>query len=70
MSNEIEQLKHEIERLQKALEIKQQVDVTPSPLFEDHELIVDLARYLEGILTEQQIKKKYRFNDDTWTKIS
>jgi hypothetical protein len=36
---------------------------------EDHEFIVDLARYAEGSLTEQQVKKKYRFDDETWLRL-
>ena len=69
MDNETEQLKREIERLQKALNDRQQVSVASPSLIDNAEFVVDLTRYVEGILTEQQIKKKYRFNDDTWTKI-
>ena len=36
---------------------------------EDHEFIVDLARYAEGSLSEQQVKKKYRFDDETWVRL-
>ena len=36
---------------------------------EGHEFIVDLARYAEGSLTEQQVKKKYRFDDETWVRL-
>jgi hypothetical protein len=35
-------------------------------LIEDHEFVVDLARYAEGSLSEQQVKKKYHFDDATW----
>jgi hypothetical protein len=38
-------------------------------LINNLEFITDLARYVENLLSEQQIKKKYRFDDDTWTKI-
>jgi hypothetical protein len=38
-------------------------------LIEDHEFVVDLARYAEGSLTEQQVKKKYRFDDETWLRL-
>jgi hypothetical protein len=71
MSTELEQSRNEIERLRKIINDKQQTDGTnPSTsLIDNHEFVVDLTRYVEGILTEQQIKKKYRFNDDTWTKI-
>jgi hypothetical protein len=37
---------------------------------EDHEFIVDLARYAEGSLSEQQVKKKYRFDDETWVRLA
>jgi hypothetical protein len=39
------------------------------PFSEDHEFIVDLARYAEGSMTEQQVKKKYRFNDEVWARL-
>ena len=35
-------------------------------IIEDHEFVVDLARYAEGSLSEQQVKKKYHFDDATW----
>jgi hypothetical protein len=66
--DELEYLRREVERLQKALDDKQQV-ASPRSFLEDHEFVVDLTRYVEGILTEQQIKKKYHFDNDTWTKV-
>jgi hypothetical protein len=39
------------------------------PFSEDHEFVVDLARYAEGSLSEQQVKKKYRFDDETWVRL-
>jgi hypothetical protein len=38
-------------------------------LIEDHEFVVDLARYAEGTLSEQQVKKKYHFDDNTWARL-
>jgi hypothetical protein len=38
-------------------------------LTEDHEFIVDLARYAEGSLSEQQVKKKYRFDSEVWARL-
>ena len=38
----------------------------PQSLLENLEFITDCARYAEGLLSEQAVKKKYRFNDDTW----
>jgi hypothetical protein len=33
------------------------------------ELIVDCARYSEGLLTEKEVKKKHRFDDATWERL-
>jgi hypothetical protein len=33
------------------------------------ELIVDCARYSEGLLTEKEVKKKHRFDDATWDRL-
>jgi hypothetical protein len=40
----------------------------PVPLDSDvgRDLIVDCARYAEGLQTEDDIKKKYRFSDEDW----
>lgn len=38
----------------------------PGALIDDHTFIVDCARFAEGLLTEKQIKKQYRFDDATW----
>jgi hypothetical protein len=35
----------------------------------NHEFVVDLARFAEGSLTERQVKKKYRFTDDVWATL-
>jgi hypothetical protein len=34
-----------------------------------HDFIVDCARFAEGILTEKTVKKKYRFDDNTWERL-
>src|SRR5262249_37991315 len=39
------------------------------PLLENIEFVNDLCRYAEGLLTEQQVKKKYRFDDATWESL-
>src|SRR5262245_40719330 len=39
---------------------------SPISLLEDREFITDCARFAEGLLTEKQIKKKYRFDSETW----
>ena len=38
-------------------------------LKDNFEFIVDCARFAEGIVTEADVKKKYRFNDATWTAL-
>ena len=35
-------------------------------LISNHEFIADCCRYAEGVASEQQIKKKWRFDDKTW----
>ena len=68
MDNELEQLRRENERLRKALNDRQQVSVASPSLINNHELIEDLARYQEGLHTQQQIKKKWRelIDEKTW----
>jgi hypothetical protein len=42
----------------------------PMDVINDTEFITDLARYGEGVLTEAQVKRKYRgFDDDVWEKL-
>jgi hypothetical protein len=41
----------------------------PTSLIEDHEFITDCARYAEGLCSEKDVKKKYRFDDDTWARL-
>ena len=41
----------------------------PAHLEENPEFISDLCRYAEGLLSEQGVKKKYRFDDATWDKL-
>jgi hypothetical protein len=39
-------------------------------LIENNEFIEDMARYSSGVLTEAQVKRKYRrFDDDIWEKL-
>jgi hypothetical protein len=42
------------------------VELKPAPLVEDHEFVVDLARFRENLLDEKAIRKKYRFDEATW----
>jgi hypothetical protein len=41
------------------------VDLKPVSLIENHELISDMCRFSENILSENAIRKKYRMFDDT-----
>src|SRR5262249_15819512 len=36
-------------------------------LISNYEFIADCCRYGEGLLSEQAVKKKWRFDDDAWT---
>ena len=67
--DELEYLRRENERLRKALDDKQRV-ASPS-LINNSELIEDLARYAEGILSQQQVKKKWReiIDEKTWNDL-
>jgi hypothetical protein len=42
------------------------IDVTTSNLVENHDFISDLARYAEGLITEEAVKKKWHFDTATW----
>src|SRR5262245_23752606 len=67
--DEIERLKQEVERLQKQIATQQSVANLPQSLIENHDFITDLARYAEGLYSEQDIKKKYHFDDATWVRL-
>ena len=43
----------------------------PIPLGDDisPELVADLARYAEGVLTEAFVRRKYRFDESTWERL-
>ena len=41
----------------------------PDNLTDNHEFIADLCRFAENILTEAQVKKKWRFDNDTWSRL-
>jgi hypothetical protein len=42
----------------------------PTDTVANHELIVDLARFAETVLTERQVKKKWRFADEQWDALN
>jgi hypothetical protein len=72
MENELEQLRREIERLQKIINDKQQITNPPASLIDNHELIFDMCRYAEGLLPKEAVKKKWRelIDEDTWKHLS
>ena len=41
----------------------------PTSLIENHEFITDCARYAEGLLSEQDVKKRHHFDDATWGRL-
>jgi hypothetical protein len=45
------------------------MDDVAKSLIDDHDFIADLARYAEGLCSEQQVKKKHRLPDDVWTRL-
>jgi hypothetical protein len=47
------------------------VDLNGQPLGDDisPELVADLARFADGVLTEQFIRRKYRLSEDTWERL-
>jgi hypothetical protein len=69
---EADHWRKEAERLQKALGDRQQavpVANTPPSLIDNLEFIVDLARFSEGLCSEQAVRKKYHFNEETWERL-
>src|SRR5262249_44934359 len=69
--DEIERLKRQVEQLQKALNDRQQLDRPKSlpALIDNLEFIADCARFSEGLLSEQAVRKKYRFTEEAWTAL-
>jgi hypothetical protein len=68
--HEIERLKREVERLQGLLDQRTTAPVPTNPdaasLLTNLDFIVDMSRFSEGLYTEQQVKKKWRFDQSTW----
>jgi hypothetical protein len=69
---EIARLKREIAQLQEQLKAQQTsvpVQSNTTPLIENYELIQDLARYCEGIVTERNVRKKHRLAESDWERL-
>jgi len=67
--NEIERLKREIERLQGLLKA-QSIPAELTDLRENFDFISDLARFAESIYTEAAVRKKWRLDDATWSRLA
>jgi hypothetical protein len=69
---EIARLRSEIERLQKQLKAQQTstpVRSNTTSLIENFELLQDLARFCEGIVTERNVRKKHRLAESDWERL-
>jgi hypothetical protein len=62
-----------VDHLRELLEIpKNDVDVDAAnlpSLISNHEFIVDCARFAEGLVSEQAVRKKYRLDDTVWESL-
>jgi hypothetical protein len=67
--DEIERLKREVDRLQKQIATQQNLAPLPHSLIDNYEFVADLARYAEGLFSEADVKKKYHFDEDTWSRL-
>ena len=45
------------------------VDLKLASLVDDQELIVDLCRFRENLLTEKFIRRKHRLDNTTWERL-
>jgi hypothetical protein len=68
---ELERLKRQVEQLQKRLAERQQLDQPKSlpALRDNYELVADCARFAEGLLSEKDVRKKWRFDESTWESL-
>ena len=41
----------------------------PTSILENHDFVVDCARYAEGLLSEKEVKKKHHFDEATWARL-
>jgi hypothetical protein len=69
---EIARLRDEIKRLQRQLEARQAsvpVRSNTASHIENFELIQDACRFAEGLITEKAVRKKWHFDETTWSKL-
>jgi hypothetical protein len=67
MDSEIARLKREVSRLQAQLKAQQTPEFTD--LRGNYEFVTDLSRYCEGIVSEQNVRKKWRLSENVWTEL-
>jgi len=69
---EIARLRREVSRLQAQLEARQAsvpVRSNAASHIENFELIQDACRFAEGLITEKAVRKKWHFDETTWSKL-
>jgi hypothetical protein len=69
--DQIEQLKHQIEQLEKALGNKHLPAPKPPTRVDNDALILEMARYSEGLkgYSEQEIRRRWNFTDADWVAL-
>src|SRR5215467_15849976 len=69
---EIARLKREVERLQRLLDRRTPVPVQPNTtsLVDNSDFVTDLARFAEGLITEKAVRKKWHFDEATWSQLA
>jgi hypothetical protein len=65
--NEITRLRREIAQLQAQLKAQQTPEFTD--LRGNYEFVTDLSRYCEDIVSEQNVRKKWRLSESVWTEL-
>src|SRR6266516_1425852 len=66
---EITRLKREITQLRAQLEARQAPTPSTASLIDNFELLQDLARYCEGVVTERNVRKKHRLAESDWERL-
>jgi hypothetical protein len=67
--DEITRLKREVSRLQEQLKARQAPTSSISSLIENQDLILDCCKFAEGLKTEKAIRKKWHFDETTWSEL-
>src|SRR5262249_60445424 len=68
--DEIERLREDVAELRKALGERQQLSTPDLPALRDNfEFVTDCARFSENLISEAAVRKKYHFDEDTWSRL-